>query len=233
MSDYQPGYQAPPPPPGYGGPGGFGGPAPYAAPADAVPAASDPDYPVTAGLNAPLKVARWRVIGNPIMAIPHVIFLYILNIVSEVLTLVAWFVIVFTGRLPDGMGTFLAGIHRYQWRVLSFYLFLREPYPAFGIPSGYADPGDDPAWLQFTPPQQYSRLAVIFRIILAIPQMLFAIVLAVAMYVAVIIGFFAVLITGAWPAGLRNFVLNVQFWGLRFSAWYLLLADPYPPFKIG
>jgi hypothetical protein len=24
----------------------------------------------------------------------------------------------------------------------------------------------------------------------------------------------------------------VEFWGIRFSAWYFLLADPYPPFNI-
>lgn len=227
MSDYQPGYPPPPPPPA----GGYGGS--YVPPPDSVATASDPNYPVQAGLSAPLKVARWRVIGNPIMAIPHLIFLYILNIVAEVLTIVAWFAIVFTGQMPQGIGNFLTGVHRYQWRVLSFYLFLREPYPAFSVPSGYPDPGGDPAWIQFVAPQQYSRLSVIFRIILAIPQMIFAIVLYIGFYVAFIVAFFAVLITGRWPAGLRNFIVGVAFWGLRFSAWYLLIVDAYPPFKIG
>jgi hypothetical protein len=40
---------------------------------------SDPSYPVTAGIDAPLEVARWRVIGNPILAIPHFVFLYVLE----------------------------------------------------------------------------------------------------------------------------------------------------------
>lgn len=227
MSDFQPGYQPPPPPPGHGGPGA------YAPPPDAVAATSDPNYPVQAGLSAPLKVARWRVIGNPIMAIPHMIFLYVLNIVNTVLTFVAWFAIVFTGRMPEGIGTFLAGIHRYQWRVGSFYLFLREPYPSFSIPSGYADPGGDPAWMHIAPVPKYSRLAVIFRIILIIPLYLFGILLVIAFYVAFIVAFFAVLITGKWPAGLRNFVLGIVFFFLRVAAWYQLLADPYPPFKVG
>jgi hypothetical protein len=38
-------------------------------------------------LDAPLKVARWRVIGNPIMAIPHIIVLYVLNLVHGIITL--------------------------------------------------------------------------------------------------------------------------------------------------
>ena len=196
-------------------------------------AVSNPGYPVTAGLNAPLEVARWRVIGNLIMAIPHFVVLYVLGIVAELAVFVTWFAVLFTGRMPEGIGGFLAGFERYRWRVTTFMYFLREPYPAFGLPSGYSDPGGDPAWLQISPPGSYSRLAVLFRIILAIPQLLFGALLGIGLYFAGIVAFFAVLITGRWPAGLRKFVLDVSFWGLRFGAWYFLLADAYPPFSIG
>src|SRR5947209_4028106 len=113
---------------------------------------SNPNYPVVGGLNAPLEVARWRVIGNMIMAIPHFIVLYVLEIVASLFAFVAWFAILFTGRMPEGLGSFIAGVHRYQWRVASFMLYLREPYPSFSIPSGYAEPGGDVAWLQIAPP---------------------------------------------------------------------------------
>jgi len=194
--------------------------------------ASDPEYPVTAGLDAPLQIARWRVIGNYILAIPHLIVLYVLLIVAELVAIIGWFAILFTGKLPPGVGTFIAGVHRYQWRVVTYILFLREPYPAFGVPSGYADPGGDPAWFNVAPPESYSRIAVLLRIIYVIPQLLFGIVLAIGLYVAWIIAFFAVLFTGRWPEGLRKFVVGVEFWATRFSAWYFLLADPYPPFSI-
>jgi hypothetical protein len=85
--------------------------------------------PIQLNLNAPLKVARWRVIGNPIMAIPHIIVLYVLNLVLSVITFIAWFAILFTGTYPPGMFDLAAGIMRYQWRVGTFYLFMREPYP--------------------------------------------------------------------------------------------------------
>jgi hypothetical protein len=188
---------------------------------------------VTAGLDAPIEVARWRVIGNYILAIPHLVVLYILQIVANVVVFVAWFVVLFTGQMPPGMGNFIAGVHRYQWRVLTYVVFLREPYPAFAVPSGYAEPGGDPAWLQITPPQQYNRLSVLLRFILIIPQALFGFVLYIAFFFAWIAAFFAVLITGTWPEGLRKFVLGVLFWGVRVNAWYSLLADPYPPFNIG
>jgi hypothetical protein len=195
--------------------------------------ASGIDYPITAGLNAPPEVARWRVIGNPILAIPHWIVLYVLQIGANICALIAWFAILFTGEMPAGLGTFIAGVHRYQWRVLSFAFFLREAYPAFGLPSGYSDPGDDPAWLQIRTPGRYSRLAVLFRFILLIPLAIMGLVLGIVMYLAGIVAFFAVLITGRWPEGLRKFVLDVTFWAIRVNGWYQLLADPYPPFGIG
>jgi hypothetical protein len=179
-----------------------------------------------------LEVARWRVIGNYILAIPHLIVLYVLIFVSEILSIVGWLSILFTGNLPSGIGTFIAGVHRYQWRVVTYVLFLRESYPTFSLPSGYADPGGDPAWFKVIPPQSYSRIAVLLRIFYAIPQLLFGIVVGIGLYVAWIIAFFAVLFTGRWPEGLRKFVLGVEFWGVRFSAWYFLLADQYPPFSI-
>ncbi|MDP9118546.1 MAG: DUF4389 domain-containing protein [Actinomycetota bacterium] len=194
---------------------------------------SNPSYPVVASLDSPHAVARWRVIGNYVMAIPHLVVVYVLTVVAEIMALAGWFAIVFTGKLPAGIGNFIAGVQRYQWRVTSFALFLREAYPTFGLPSGYADPGGDVATLNITPATSYSRIAVILRFILIIPQALFGLFLFIGLYLALVVGFFAVLFTGKWPEGVRRFVIGVEFWSIRLNAWYFLLADPYPPFAIG
>ena len=57
-------------------------------------------------------------------------------------------------------------------------------------------------------------------------------VLAFAACVVVVIAFFAVLFTGKWPTGLRDFVLNVMRWNLRFQAYFCMLTDVYPPFAL-
>ena len=44
--------------------------------------------------------------------------------------------------------------------------------------------------------------------------------------------FFAVIITGKWPTGLRDFVVGLARWIFRVNAWFYLLADPYPPFSL-
>jgi hypothetical protein len=78
-----------------------------------------------------------------------------------------------------------------------------------------------------------NRVTVGFRIILVIPHVVVLVLLAIAAAVASLIAFFAVLFTGRWPQGLRDFVLNVQRWYLRVQTYFLLLVDEYPPFRLG
>lgn len=194
---------------------------------------SEPNYPVTLGLYVPERVARWRVIGNPIMVIPHLIFLYLLNIAAGVALIIAWFAALFTAQVPAGLYGFITGVHRYQYRVATFMLYLREVYPSFSLPSGPTDPGDDPAWMQVVPPAQYSRLTVFFRYPMAIPLAIVGAFVGIGLYLAMIVAFFAVLFTGRWPAGLRRFVLGALWYNVRVQAWVALVCDTYPPFTVG
>ena len=47
--------------------------------------------------------------------------------------------------MPDGLFGFNAMVLRYQWRVTSYALFMREEYPEFAFPTEGADPGTEPA----------------------------------------------------------------------------------------
>ena len=69
------------------------------------------------------------------------------------------------------------------------------------------DPGDDPAPLSVEPAAKLSRGLIFVKWLLAIPHYIVLFFLFIAVYVVVIIGFFAVIITGAWPAGMRHFVV--------------------------
>jgi hypothetical protein len=189
-------------------------------------------YPIDLSVEVPDRMARWRPVVQWILAIPLFIVTYVLGIVAEVCAFIGWFAALFTGELPEGLGNFIAGYFRYAWRAYSYSWFLRDKYPPFGPELGYSDPGNDPAWFEVQPVQGLSRLAVLFRIILVIPQAIVLIFLAVALYFAVLVAFFAVLFTGRWPTGLRDFVVGANRWIFRVNAWFLLLTDPYPPFSL-
>ena len=74
---------------------------------------------------------------------------------------------------------------------------------------------------------------MLFRIILAIPQLIVVSILGIIASIVHLVAFFAVLITGHWPESLRNFVVGFMRWGLRVNAYTSLLTDEYPPFRLG
>jgi hypothetical protein len=201
-------------------------------PVPAPRAESATGYPINLDVEVPDRIARWRPLVQWILAIPLFIIAYVLRLVAEVCAVIGWFAALFTGQLPEGLGSFIAGYYRYTWRVYSYSWFLRETYPPFGPALGYPDPGDDPAWFDVRRGEGLSRLAVLFRIILVIPQAIVLVFLGIALYVIVLVSFFVVIITGRWPSGLRDFVIGASRWVLRVDAWFLLLANPYPPFSL-
>jgi hypothetical protein len=85
-------------------------------------------------------------------------------------------------------------------------------------------------WYAGTAPQ--SRVTVIFRIILAIPQFIVLFFLGIAAFVVAVIGWFAALVTGQLPEFAHTFLGGVIRWEIRVSAYMFLLTDAYPPFSL-
>lgn len=197
-------------------------------------AAAGPSYPVTLTFDAPLQVARWRPLVHWFLAIPHILVVYALQTVAQVLAFLAWFSIVFTGKDPQGLVDLRCMCLRYQTRTHLYLTFLLEPYPPFSFGSTVADPGDLPGVrVDFVPEVEgRNRLTTFFRLLLLIPHLVALTFLGLAMVLCVVVGFFAVLITGAWPEGLRSFVVKVSRWNLRVNAYGYLLTDEYPPFTL-
>jgi hypothetical protein len=193
-----------------------------------------PAYPATLTFDPPEKIANWRPLVAWLLAIPHFIVLYVLGLVAEVVGIISWFVILFTGSLPEGLANVQVMYLRYALRTYTYAGFLKEEYPPFTFATTVADPGDDARIRVDVRPQltDRNRLTVFFRLILAIPQLLAFIVLSIASGVVHFIAFFAVLFTGRYPAGMRDFVMNVWRWWLRVEVYLLLLTDDYPPFEL-
>jgi hypothetical protein len=57
-------------------------------------------------------------------------------------------------------------------------------------------------------------------------------VLGIVAFLAIVVAWFAVLITGRYPRGLFDFLLGVQRWRVRVAAYLFLMVDPYPPFSL-
>ena len=189
-------------------------------------------YPVQLDVRTPEKIARWRPLFVWILAIPLFIWTYILVIGLLLASIVGWFAALITGKLPEGIGNYTVGVLRYQWRVLAYLYALTDQYPPFGLVMTYPDPVDNQALFQAQRSEELSRVKVFFRIFMAIPQYIVLYVLGIAAGVVMFIAWFAVLITGRWPTGMRDFVVGYYRWQLRFTAWLYLITDEYPPFSM-
>jgi hypothetical protein len=191
------------------------------------------DYPATFDLDAPEEVANWRPLVQWLLALPHLFLANVLSQVGNVIAVISWFAIVFTGNLPEGLANFQCLVIRYQTRAVSYAGFLREGYPPFEFPMTTADDGHDPAKVGFVVPlTDRNRLTVGLRFLWIIPIALYMVVMVIAAFFVYIAAFFAVLFTGRWPSGMRTFVLGVMRLGTRVQAYGRLLVDEYPPFSL-
>jgi hypothetical protein len=93
-----------------------------------------------------------------------------------------------------------------------------------------ANVDDHPIGLVVEDDLRRNRLTVFFRLLLAIPQAIWLGLWSIAAWVAVIIAWFAALVTGSVPAGLHMFLARYLRAATHFYSYVLLLADPWPPF---
>jgi hypothetical protein len=77
---------------------------------------------------------RWLPLVKWLLAIPHLVVLFFLSIGVVIITITAWFAILFTGRYPRGWFEFVEGVLRWHNRVASYALILvTDEYPPFSL----------------------------------------------------------------------------------------------------
>ncbi|HEU4996757.1 MAG TPA: DUF4389 domain-containing protein [Gemmatimonadaceae bacterium] len=76
---------------------------------------------------------RLTVAFRLILAIPHIICVWLLGIAWAFTTIIAWFAILFTGRYPRALYDFGVGVLRWNARLEVYLLLLRDEYPPFSL----------------------------------------------------------------------------------------------------
>jgi hypothetical protein len=207
-----------------------------------------PPVALTAHLDEPLSRGLWLV--KWLLAIPHVIVLVFLWAAFVVMTVVAWFAVVITGRYPRSIFDFNLGVLRWSWRF-SYYSYGAlgtDRYPPFSLD---AQP-EYPATLDVTYPGKQSRLSAFARLVLAFPQLLIiGVFVGGGAYwighvgswgftspwsgligLLVLVAAVALLFTGRYPRGLFDLITGLNRWVFRVIAYTALMTDEYPPFRL-
>ena len=118
-------------------------------------------------------------------------------------------------------------LYRFGARVGSYVLLLRDEYPSTDE--------EQAVHLEIDYPDatQLNRWLPLVKWLLAIPHYIVLALLSVASFLAVIVAWFAILLTGRYPTSLFDYNVGVARWWLRVSAYaFLLVTDRYPPFSL-
>jgi hypothetical protein len=216
-----------------------------------------PSHPVRVEGRLDPQVSRWLWLVKWLLAIPHYIVLFFLFIAFFLLTIVAFFAILFTARYPRGIFDFNVGVLRWGWRV-AFYSYGAlgtDRYPPFTI----AEVPNYPARLEVAYPERLSRGLVLVKWwLLVLPHYLLlsvflggggwftwkgswggdgdqygprgggpGLILLLVVFAAI-----ALLFTTRYPRGIFHFVLGLDRWVLRVVGYAALMTDSYPPFRL-
>ena len=201
-----------------------------------------PAYPVHVSGSLDQPLSRWLWLVKWLLAIPHFVVLVFLWIAFFVLSIVAFFFVLFTGRYPRQIFDFNVGVLRWTWRVeyYSYGALATDRYPPFTL----AEVPDYPAHRSVDYPQRLSRGLVLVKWwLLALPHYLIVgvffgggawalmhwggLVGVLALIAAVVVA-----ATGSYPRSIYDFVLGMNRWGLRVAAYAALMTDVYPPFRL-
>lgn len=236
-----------------------------AAPAGAVAAyaaAPGTPYPMTPGATTAYvyparlhgyldpNLSRWMWLVKWFLAIPHCIILFFLWFAFAVVTIVAWFAILFTAHYPRSLFNFSVGVIRWNWRV-AYYAFSAigtDAYPPFTLART-----DYPADFDVDYPARLSRgLVLVKSWLLAIPHLLIISILTGTaraweyrdgqwvqygvgislMGLLVLIAGVILLFTGQYWRGIFDLLLGLNRWIYRVIAYVALMRDEYPPFHL-
>lgn len=203
---------------------------------------AESSYPVTFEADYPERLDRLSTAFRILLFVPVAIFLALVgggalsySDLDEATTsslgggggilLAIWAAVIVRQHVPHWLFDFQVALMRFQARAYGYLALLTDRFPAFE--------GDYPISFDVRYPDKLNRWKVaIWKIVTSIPHIIILIFLYVAVFVVVVIAWFAVLFTGRYPQGLHTFVVGVFRWSLRVQVYILSLTDEYPPFSL-
>jgi hypothetical protein len=171
------------------------------------------------------------IFGLIYIQLPHLFLLAFFNIWSAIVSFIAWWVILFTGRYPESFFEYNVKMIRWQVRLNARTANLADGYPAFGI-----DGADENTSVIVPYPESLSRGLLLARAFfgffyILIPHGFALLFRSLWSAILGIIGWWAVLFTGKYPQSIFEFRVGTIRWTIRLSLYLKNMTDIYPPFS--
>jgi hypothetical protein len=205
-----------------------------------------PGYPVDVEIAAPGPQNRWKVGFRIVLVIPAFMIAGALTSGSArtyganysfglagAAALLAWFAALAQARMPRGLRDVIAYALSYSAQVDAYLFLLTDRYPDSDPQRALADlplREADPIRLELGDDLERSRVTVFFRLLLAIPHLIWLGLWSVLVFFAAVANWLATLVNGASPDSLHRFLAAYVRYQTHVYAYLFLIADPFPSF---
>jgi hypothetical protein len=205
-----------------------------------------PDYPVDVEIASPQPQNRWKVGFRIVLAIPALIIAGALTSGSArtyganysyglagLAAILAWFAAMAQARMPRGLRDAILYALSYSAQVDAYLFLLTDRYPNSDPQTAFAGlPArpTDPIGLVVNDDLERSRATVFFRLLLAIPHLIWLTLWGILVVFVAIANWFATLASGSSPDSLHRFLAAYVRYQTHVYAYLSLMAEPFPGF---
>ncbi len=218
----------------------------------------EPGYPVDVELGRPERQNRWKTGFRIVLAIPAIAITGALvdgapyswsaqwnggggnanfrtagTGVAVTVAFLAWFAILARGRMPRGFRDLVAFCLRYAAQTYAYVFVLTERYPDAdpALPEAVEPAPPSPVRLTLEDDPRRSRLTVFFRLLLAVPHLVWLALWSIASFFALIGMWVVTVVSGRPPAGLHRFLSSYLRYVIHVYAFVALVGGPFPGFN--
>jgi hypothetical protein len=183
-------------------------------------------YPVRYEADFVEQQNRAKAFFRWVLVIPWLIVGSIYGLAAQVVAILAWFALLFTGRYPQGLYNFQAGFLRFSGRLNAYAWLQTEEWPPFGM----EDDRTYPVRVDVYPPlEHYNRWKTFFRLILGIPVMFMLYLMPYFTLIGAMVAWFHIVFMGRTSGGVHNAITVGNAYTLRSIAYFLLVTETLPP----
>ena len=185
-------------------------------------------YPARLEVDYPDNLDRLSTLLRLIFAIPIMLLAALMGYVgNNVVVLPTLVMILVRQKYPRWWFDFNLEYTRFTGRINAYLALLTDRYPSTDEAQSVHIEVDYPNAAQL------NRFLPLIKWLLALPHYIVLAVLVILSTLAEIVAWVAIVATGSYPRPLFNFVVGVQRYSLRVSAYaFLMVTDRYPPFSL-
>ncbi len=179
-------------------------------------------HPIRLVVDDDLRRSRLTVFLRLLLALPHLLWSLLWSTAVSGTVVLAWFVALFAGRVWPELHDINARFLRWYLHFTAYLLGVANPYPRFDGRPGY------PIDVEIARPERQRRLVTAFRLILALPALVFATALSTVLEVVAFLAWFACVVLGRLPRGMRDLAAYCLHFNVQTYAYLMLLTPRYP-----